>query len=121
MIFFPSAKINLGLQVIEKRPDQYHNIASVVAPVSWFDVLEFQISDQYNLTTYGIDKSFIVEENLVTQTWKILNKRFNIPPLEIHLYKSIPVGAGLGGGSSDAAFLIKKVNEEFKLDLNTSE
>jgi len=121
MICFPNAKINLGLQVIEKRADNFHNIASVIVPVAWFDVLEFQKSDTYSLTVYGLNDKWEVEENLVTKAWHLLKNRFDIPPLEIHLYKSIPIGSGLGGGSSDAAFLIKKVNEEFKLEMSTAE
>jgi len=122
MICFPNAKINLGLQVIEKRPDNYHNIASLVVPVQWFDVLEFQRAKQYSLTVYGINnKEWETEENLVTKAWQLMNSRFDIPPLEIHLLKSIPVGAGLGGASADAAFFIKEINKEFKLKLCTED
>lgn len=121
MISFPNAKINLGLQVIEKRPDNFHNIASVIMPVQWFDVLEFRPANEYSLTIYGINKEWGTEENLVTKAWQLLKQYFNIPPLQIHLYKSIPVGAGLGGASADAAFFIKEINKEFELKLSNVE
>ncbi|HEY9113317.1 MAG TPA: 4-(cytidine 5'-diphospho)-2-C-methyl-D-erythritol kinase [Bacteroidales bacterium] len=121
MICFPNAKINLGLQVIEKSHDNFHNIASVIVPVNWLDVLEFQESVQFNLTVYGINRKWKAEENLVTKAWQLLKNRFNIPPLEIHLLKSIPVGSGLGGGSADAAFFIKEINEKFELNLSSAE
>jgi len=121
MICFPNAKINLGLQVFEKRPDSFHSISSVIVPVAWFDVLEFQQADQYSLTVYGRREVCDEQENLVTRAWQILTKHFSIPALEIHLYKSIPAGAGLGGGSSDAAFFIKEINNAFKLGMNIDE
>lgn len=118
MICFPNAKINLGLQVVGKRSDHFHNISSIVAPVAWYDVLEFQPSEQYSLTVYGIIEDWNKQENLVTKAWQLLNTQFNIPAFEIHLFKSIPAGAGLGGGSADAAFFIKAVNKELKLGLS---
>jgi 4-diphosphocytidyl-2-C-methyl-D-erythritol kinase len=121
MICFPNAKINLGLQVIEKRSDNFHNISSVMMPVAWFDVLEFQPSEQYSLIAYGINGKLKAEENLLTKAWQLVNSRFNVPPLEIHLYKSISIGSGLGGGSSDVAFFIKEINKEFKLNLSIDE
>lgn len=121
MICFPTAKINLGLQVLEKRPDKYHEIASVMAPIAWFDALEFNVSDHYKLILHGKTENVEAKENLVTKVWKLLKDVFDIPPLEIHLFKSIPTGAGLGGASADAAFFIKKVNEEFHLKMGITE
>ena len=121
MICFPNAKINLGLQVIEKRPDNFHNIDSVIAPVQWFDVLEFQPASEYILKVYGMNNEWGAEENLVTKAWQLLKSRFDIPPVEVHLLKSIPVGAGLGGASSDAAFFIKEINKNFGLNLSIEE
>lgn len=118
MICFPNAKINLGLQVLEKRADGFHNIQSVIAPIAWHDSLEFKETDSYCLTNYGLQLPNSNEENLVTKTWLKMNQYFDVPPLEIHLLKSIPFGAGLGGGSSDSAFFIKEVNKYFGLKMN---
>jgi 4-diphosphocytidyl-2-C-methyl-D-erythritol kinase len=118
MICFPNAKINLGLHVLEKRADNFHQIETVMVPVNWCDALEFQTSGQFNLTTYGMNEKWNSDENLVTKAWRILHEKYAIPALEVNLYKSIPAGSGLGGGSSDAAFFIKTLNNAFLLGMN---
>ncbi len=117
MICFPNAKINLGLHVTSKRPDGYHNIESVIYPIPFFDVLEFFPSDKYSLKVSGLDISSPVEDNLVTKAWNLLNKRYGIPSVSIHLLKTIPAGSGLGGGSADASFLLKSLNLFFNLKI----
>lgn len=118
MICFPNAKINLGLQVTEKRFDGLHTIETCMVPVAWSDCLEFVVSDQFSLHNYGLSIPGKTEENLLYMAWTKINKLFQIPALELHLLKSIPPGAGLGGGSADAAFLITAINVEFGLGLS---
>lgn len=118
MICFPNAKINLGLNILRKRRDGFHDIESFLYPAPLCDVLELKESDSFKLITYGYDLAIPETENLVYKTWHLFNRQFSIPPLEIHLIKNIPVGSGLGGGSSDAAFLIMTINRYFKLKLD---
>lgn len=121
MICFPTAKINLGLQVLEKRPDNFHNIATVLVPILWFDVLEFQVSERNQLVVHGKTVNLLPRGNLISSAWRLLNQAFKIPPLNIHLFKSIPIGAGLAGASADAAFLITKINDYFELRMDITE
>ncbi|MFO8086200.1 MAG: 4-(cytidine 5'-diphospho)-2-C-methyl-D-erythritol kinase [Bacteroidales bacterium] len=120
MISFPNAKINLGLYVVAKRTDGYHNIESVLWPVPWNDVLEIVRSPngQFEMGVSGISLDVSREENLVFQAWRLMQDHFSLPAVHIHLHKNIPMGAGLGGGSSDAAFTIKMLNQLFALNLS---
>jgi 4-diphosphocytidyl-2-C-methyl-D-erythritol kinase len=124
MISFPNAKINLGLDVLEKRPDGYHNISSIFYPVrELYDVLEIipgnSVKDQYFFSGLSIpgDQS----NNLIVKALEWIRKDFEIPPLDIYLHKVIPMGAGLGGGSSDGSFMLKMLNDLFSLKLNKRE
>jgi 4-diphosphocytidyl-2-C-methyl-D-erythritol kinase len=119
MLSFPNAKINLGLSVIEKRSDGFHNIETVMLPIGLCDILEVIISPdaQFSFTTSGLKIKSDGNQNLVVKAWRLLMERFDLPPVKIHLHKVIPMGAGLGGGSSDAAFLIKSINTLFDLKL----
>lgn len=120
MITFPNAKINLGLSITEKRPDGYHNLETVFYPVALEDALEIRTSPEadkkFSLHQYGMEISGNPEDNLVVKAYLLLDKEFHLCPIEIHLYKHIPSGAGLGGGSSDAAFMLKLLNEHFQLN-----
>ena len=119
MISFANAKINLGLSVTEKRQDGYHNIETIFYPVQLYDVLEFNEASDFAFETYGID---IPEngDNLCTKAFNLLKSDYpDIRPVHIKLLKNIPVGAGLGGGSSDAAFVLKALNELNSLGLNS--
>ena len=118
MISFPNAKINLGLHITEKRPDGFHNLETVFFPVGWCDALEFAESDQIRFTTSGIKIAGNPESNLVMRAYRILQNDFNLPALKIHLHKQIPFGAGLGGGSSDGAFMLRMLNKTFDLKLS---
>lgn len=136
MIAFPNIKINLGLSITEKRPDGYHNLETVFYPVALEDALEIrtfsgmdktssetgQTSSAANkkiaLHQYGMEIAGKPEDNLVAKAYSLLDKEFHLPPVEVHLYKHIPSGAGLGGGSSDAAFMLKLLNEQFHLNLS---
>ncbi|WP_291587590.1 4-(cytidine 5'-diphospho)-2-C-methyl-D-erythritol kinase [Bacteroides sp.] len=121
MITFPNAKINLGLNITAKRPDGYHNLETVFYPVPIEDALEIHVlnntNKKFSLHQAGMEITGNAEDNLVVKAYLLLDKEFNLPPVDIHLYKHIPSGAGLGGGSSDAAFMLKLLNERFELKL----
>lgn len=119
MIVFPKAKINLGLQVTGKRSDGYHDIETIFYPVNLCDALEFVILPRsYKkdiLTVTGINTGSDTEDNLVIKAVRTLREKYSFPFFRIHLHKAIPVGAGLGGGSADAAFFLKAINRYFRL------
>ena len=123
MITYPNAKINLGLNIIEKRPDGYHNLETVFYPINLQDALEVtELEDnkeEYKLKISGVPIEGETDNNLVVKAYRLLKKDYpNMMPINIHMYKHIPTGAGLGGGSSDAAFMIKLLNEKFELKLS---
>lgn len=118
MILFPNAKINLGLDILRKRADGYHDIDTVMYPVPWCDILEIVPSrqDTTSLTVTGRAVGCPEEKNLVMRAYRAIEKEAgSIPPVDIFLHKVIPDGAGLGGGSSDAAFTLKALNDMFNL------
>jgi len=122
MVVFPNAKINIGLNITEKRSDGFHNIESIFYPiVDLYDVLEIVKSDQLEFTSTGIDIPGDAQNNLCLKAYDLLKQDFNIAPVHIYLLKAIPIGAGLGGGSADAAFTLKSLNQLFKLDLSDNE
>ncbi|MDW7691895.1 4-(cytidine 5'-diphospho)-2-C-methyl-D-erythritol kinase [Flammeovirgaceae bacterium SG7u.132] len=121
MVVFPNAKINLGLNITEKRADGFHNILSCFYPVNWTDVLEILPADKLQFQSSGIPIPGNPTENLVVKAWELLHADFNIDPVNIHLHKVIPIGAGLGGGSADGTFAIKALNDLFSLGLSTSQ
>ncbi len=118
MICFPNAKINLGLNIVSRLPNGYHNIETVFYPIPLCDVLEFVPAQKTSLYVEGVDFEGDIENNLVVRVLRLLQKDFLLPELEIFLQKKIPVGAGLGGGSSDAAFMLKMLNQFFGLELS---
>lgn len=123
MITFPNAKINLGLDVVEKRPDGYHNLETVFYPIPLQDILEITPNEEENAPAYTF-KMFNArfdgtdDDNLVVKAYKILANDHKLPNVNISLYKHIPTGAGLGGGSADAAFALKMLNEIAGLNLS---
>lgn len=122
MIVYPNAKINLGLQVVEKRPDGFHNIESVFFPVGWSDMLEVLPgaagqTEKIRFTTSGISIPGDPADNLCVKAYHLLDAAYVLPPVQAHLHKRIPMGAGLGGGSADAAFFIRALNELFEIGL----
>ncbi|HRF86124.1 MAG TPA: 4-(cytidine 5'-diphospho)-2-C-methyl-D-erythritol kinase [Alloprevotella sp.] len=125
MLCFPCAKINIGLNVVRKRPDGYHDIETVFYPIPLHDNLELRRDNKgtapYSLQLAGDPVDCLPEENLIVRVFRSLQEEFSLPPSFIHLYKRIPSGAGLGGGSADAAFMIKAVNEEYGLNLSEEE
>ena len=122
MITFPNAKINLGLNIVERRPDGYHNIETVFFPIPLTDVLEIVPADsETSLTCYGNGVDCPPEKNLVMKAYRLLQERYSLPPVAMHLYKHIPDGAGLGGGSSDAAHALMMLNSMFDLGISDTD
>ena len=121
MITFPNAKINLGLNIVEKRPDGYHNLETIFYPIPLQDALEITPWEggerKYKLAQSGIQIAGDDEHNLVVKAYKLLDSLHNLPPIEINLLKHIPSGAGLGGGSADAAFMLCMLNQHFQLNI----
>lgn len=118
MLAFANAKINLGLHITEKRPDGYHNLETVFYPVKIYDVVELTDAEQNSCEVRGTDIPGDTRDNICFKAFQTLQQDFALPPQKITLLKNIPIGAGLGGGSSDAAFLIKLVNDKFGLGLS---
>ena len=118
MLVFPTSKINIGLRITEKRPDGFHNLQSCFYPVGWSDVLEVIPSDKFTFTSSGLPIPGAPETNLCIRAYKLLKEDFGLPPVKMHLHKIVPIGAGLGGGSADAAFTLTLLNERFELGLS---
>lgn len=118
MLVFPNCKINLGLRIIEKRSDGFHNLQSCFYPVGWSDVLEMIPSDSFSFGSSGIPIPGEPNKNLCVRAYDLLNADFDLPPVQMHLHKLVPIGAGLGGGSADAAFVLRLLNERFTLGLS---
>lgn len=118
MVLFPHAKINLGLHVIAKRADGYHDLETCFYPVPWNDILEVIPSADFSFTTSGTEIPGRPADNQCVKAYAVLNAKFNLPPVKIHLHKSIPAGAGLGGGSSNGSFTLRALNEVFHLGLS---
>lgn len=122
MISFPNCKINIGLQVIGKRADGYHDLQTIFYPVALKDALEIIDNAQSNditFSTSGINIDGNVETNICLKAYKLLKKDFpRLPGIKMHLHKTIPLGAGLGGGSADAAFTLHLLNKQYSLGLD---
>ena len=128
MITFPCAKINLGLNIVSKRPDGYHNLETVFYPIPLTDALEIKYMDEKfpsespcDLKITGNDVDCNEEDNLVIKAYQLLAADFQLPRVHAHLVKRIPTQAGLGGGSSDAAYMIRLVDERFRLNIGIPE
>lgn len=121
MIFFPNCKINLGLHVLSKRNDGFHNLETVFYPIPLCDALEIIEAPVSNnktvISTTGVTIEGKVEENICVKAYHLLKKDFNMPSIKLHLHKVIPVGAGLGGGSADGAFTFLLLNKKFNLSI----
>lgn len=128
MITFPCAKINLGLNIVSKRPDGYHNLETVFYPIPLTDALEIKYMDEKfpsespcDLKITGNDIDCNEENNLVIKAYQLLAADFQLPRVHAHLVKRIPTQAGLGGGSSDAAYMIRLLDERFRLNIGIPE
>ncbi len=119
MLVFPNAKINLGLFITEKRTDGFHDLESLFMPIPLCDILEVTPSTEETiLVCTGESNDIPTEKNIVYKAWKLLQEEYGIGPVNIHLHKIIPSGAGMGGGSSDGTFMLKALNELFQLNLS---
>lgn len=123
MITFPNAKINLGLHIVSRRSDGYHNIETVFYPIPLTDSLEIVPAKgvESTLTCYGRVVDCPVEKNLVMKAYRMMEEAYGLPPVDIYLVKHIPDGAGLGGGSSDASFCMKMLNDMFEIGLSAEQ
>lgn len=124
MIAYPNCKINLGLHILEKRADGYHNLETIFYPISLSDILEIienknpENSPSFPLSTSGLPIQGNTSSNLCVKAYKLLKKDFpKMPWVRVHIHKIIPIGAGLGGGSSNGAFALKMYNELFDLNI----
>lgn len=128
MIVFPCAKINLGLNIVSKREDGYHNLETVFYPIPLYDALEIKYMDEKfpsdtacDLKVTGNAVDCDEQKNLVVKAYHILAADYQLQRIHTHLYKHIPSQAGLGGGSSDAAFMIRLLDERFRLNIGNPE
>lgn len=121
MIAFPNAKINLGLNILKKRTDGYHDIESCLYPIPWKDVLEIVPAKQFEFTQTGLTVPGDATDNLCVKAYQLIKSKYKIPAVKIHLHKVIPMGAGLGGGSADGAFTLKLLNALFQLEIEEQE
>ena len=125
MLLLPNCKINIGLNIVSKRSDGYHNLETIFFPIPLRDNLEFkEIENEdvpYRLVSGGVPIEGKPEDNLIVKVYLDMKAEFNLPALELSLYKNIPMGAGLGGGSSDAAAMMKGLNEAYNLQLSAED
>lgn len=125
MVCFPNAKINIGLNITEKRKDGYHNLETMFYPIPLEDSLEIIVSENsetpYKLFVNGTEDLSIINDNIVTKAYQFIKNDYDIPPIEVYLTKQIPHGAGLGGGSADASFMLKLMNDKFSLGISNED
>lgn len=117
MILFPPCKINLGLQILGKRSDGYHDLDSLMYQLPLTDILEIVPAEKFAFFSSGLDIPGNIDTNLCVKAFQLMESEFSISPVHIHLHKIIPMGGGLGGGSSDAAYVLLGINELFALNL----
>lgn len=125
MITYPNAKVNLGLNIYNKREDGFHNMETILYPLKFSDILEIVENKRYrkgsakfDLQVNGLKVEGSPDENLVSKAYQLMESMYRLPPVSCCLYKSVPMGAGLGGGSSDAAFILKLLNVCFELRIS---
>jgi len=121
MVVFPPCKINLGLNILRKRADGYHDIETCFYPIPWTDMLEIIPSSDFSFSSSGNLIEGKPEDNLCLRAYGLLKEDFDLPPVSMHLHKIIPTGAGLGGGSSDAAHTLRILNQIFNLQLSATQ
>lgn len=122
MLLFPNAKINLGLNILSRRPDKYHDISTVFYPVGWSDALEVISAEddrkECRLHLSGLPVDGDVQDNLVVKAYRMLAQDYTLPSVEVYLHKAIPFSAGLGGGSADASCMLRLLRDMFSLPLS---
>ena len=119
MVTFPNSKINLGLNILNKRADGYHDIETCLYPILWHDILEIVPTKSFSFVQTGRAIPGEPTHNLCVKAYELIKERHSIPNISIHLHKVIPMGAGLGGGSADAAFVLKMLNHLFSLKISS--
>ncbi|MBS1628076.1 MAG: 4-(cytidine 5'-diphospho)-2-C-methyl-D-erythritol kinase [Bacteroidetes bacterium] len=129
MVLFPNAKINLGLNIVRKRKDGYHDLETFFYPLNIYDAVEIisEVNDKtqtppidsITFHSSGLTVEGSIENNLCVKAYQLLKKDFPLlPSIKMHLHKNIPMGAGLGGGSADGAFVLKLLNQKYHLQLS---
>ena len=119
MVFFCNPKINLGLEILRRRPDGYHDLQSVFYPwKAQEEVLEIHESSEFSLHLHGLPLDIPTETNLVTKIYRTFAAAYQLPPVRIDLLKTVPTGSGLGAGSANAAAALLGLNTYFELDLS---
>jgi 4-diphosphocytidyl-2-C-methyl-D-erythritol kinase len=121
MLVFSPCKVNIGLNVVEKRADGFHNIETVFYPIQWKDAIEVlknTDNQEFKLTVSGLRIEGNSDDNIIYKAYLLIKKEFNLPNIKVHLHKTIPMGAGLGGGSSNAATFINLVDKTFELNIS---
>lgn len=122
MVIFPNCKINLGLHITGKRPDGFHELETVFYPVQLRDILEVVSSTSLEFQSTGLAIPGNPASNLCLKAYQLLKEDFpQLPPVQMHLHKIIPMGAGLGGGSADGAFALRLLNEKYKLNISSQQ
>ncbi|WP_132054379.1 4-(cytidine 5'-diphospho)-2-C-methyl-D-erythritol kinase [Pseudocnuella soli] len=123
MVLFPNCKINLGLHIVGKRPDGFHDLETIFYPLPLYDALELVHSKDgaTTLQVTGITIDAHAEDNICIKAYRLIQQTHQIPPVQIHLHKNIPSGAGLGGGSADGAFMLQLLNKKFALGLSNEQ
>jgi 4-diphosphocytidyl-2-C-methyl-D-erythritol kinase len=121
MVYFPVCKINIGLHVLSRRADGYHDIETLFYPVNWTDIMEIIPARDFNFSVSGMNIPGIPEDNICVKAYGMLKRDFDIPPVQLYLHKLIPPGTGLGGGSSDAAFTLKSINNLYSLGMELAQ
>ncbi|MAJ51003.1 MAG: 4-(cytidine 5'-diphospho)-2-C-methyl-D-erythritol kinase [Flammeovirgaceae bacterium] len=119
MITFPNSKINLGLNILNKRADGFHDLETCMYPILWHDILEIIPAKSFSFIQTGRTVPGKTTHNLCVKAYELIKEYYSIPPIKIHLHKIIPMGAGLGGGSSNAAFTLKMLNQLFLLNISS--
>jgi len=118
MLYYSNAKINLGLNITQKREDGFHNIETIFYPIAVRDAIEFIPSSELSLTSSGIEIDCDVEDNLIIKAYRLLQNDFDLPTLRFHIHKTIPFGAGLAGGSANAAATLQELNRFYELGIS---
>lgn len=122
MVIFPNCKINLGLHITGKRPDGFHELETVFYPVPLKDIVEVVTSTEFKFQSSGLSIPGDSTNNLCLKAYHLLKQDFpQLPPVHMHLHKIIPMGAGLGGGSADGAFVLRLLNEKYQLNISSQQ
>jgi 4-diphosphocytidyl-2-C-methyl-D-erythritol kinase len=122
MVIFSNCKINLGLQIVSKREDGFHNLETIFYPIPFYDVIEIIEAKEFLFTSTGLEIDGKSDTNLCVKAYNLLKKDFAIlPNMHLHLQKNIPMGAGIGGGSANAAYTLQLINKKFDLNISKEE